>query len=200
MKPTRVSLVLALAALLGTACKKEAPPPPPATEVAPTAEPRRAATARGHADRARQLGRRRQAGARAPLELRREGQHHRVGLHREHRARRDAHREVDVPDRADSRLTSQTVAASPGVTEFHIVKKSRLACRTVQGRDLAQWHSGRIAGVRCSEVEWRIRRAGAPHPRRIPSRAPPPPLSIPPAACHSCTAPRDRPRPPHRHA
>jgi hypothetical protein len=123
MKTTRrfVALVLAAAPLLlGTACKKAAPPPPPA-EVTPPAPPPQPAVTKIElgssvgADK-RVLAARTSFGVRDSII---------ASVYTENTAPGavlTAKWSFQTGQTVDS--TSQTVAASPAVTEFHIVKKS----------------------------------------------------------------------------
>lgn len=122
MKTTRTFVVLALAAaplLLGTACKKEAPPPPPA-EVTPPPPPQPAVTkielgSSVGADK-RVLATRTSFGVKDSII---------ASVYTENTAPGavlTAKWSFQTGQTVDS--TSQVVAASPAVTEFHIVKKS----------------------------------------------------------------------------
>lgn len=122
MKITRTFLVAALATvpLLGTACKKEAPPPPPA-EVTPPPPPPQAAVTKIElgssvgADK-RVLAPRTSFGVRDSII---------ASVYTENTApgaMLTAKWTFQTGQTVDS--TSQAVAASPAVTEFHIVKKS----------------------------------------------------------------------------
>lgn len=122
MKTTRSLMMLALAAvpLLGTACKKEAPPPP-AAEVTPPPPPPQAAVTKIElgssvgADK-RVLAPRSSFGVRDSII---------ASVYTENTApgaTLTAKWTFQTGQTVDS--TSQTVAASPAVTEFHIVKKS----------------------------------------------------------------------------
>ena len=123
MKTTRTFLALALAAapLFGTACKKEAPPPPPAEVTPPAAPPAQAAVTKIElgssvgADK-RVLAPRSSFGVRDSII---------ASVYTENTApgaTLTAKWTFQTGQTVDS--TSQTVAASPAVTEFHIVKKS----------------------------------------------------------------------------
>jgi hypothetical protein len=122
MKTTRTLLVLALAAvpLVGAACKKEAPPAPPA-EVTPPPPPPQPAVTRIElgssvgADK-RVLAPRSSFGVKDSII---------ASVYTENTAPDavlTAKWTFQTGQTVDS--TSQVVAASPGVTEFHIVKKS----------------------------------------------------------------------------
>jgi hypothetical protein len=123
MKTTHRFVALALAAaplLLGTACKKAAPPPPPA-EVTPPAPPPQPAVTKIElgssvgADK-RVLAARTSFGVRDSII---------ASVYTENTAPGavlTAKWSFQTGQTVDS--TSQTVAASPAVTEFHIVKKS----------------------------------------------------------------------------
>jgi hypothetical protein len=122
MKTTRPLWVLALAALplLGTACKKEAPPPPPAevTPPAPTPQPAVTKIELGSsvgADK-RVLAPRSSFGVKDSII---------ASVYTENTAPNamlTAKWTFQTGQTVDS--SSQAVAASPAVTEFHIVKKS----------------------------------------------------------------------------
>ena len=120
MTRTHMPWVLALAAVLGSACKKEAPPPPPA-EVAPPPTPAQPAVTRIElgssvgADK-RVLAPRSSFGVRDSII---------ASVYTENTAPGSmltAKWTFQTGQTVDS--ASQAVAASPGVTEFHIVKKS----------------------------------------------------------------------------
>jgi len=124
MKPIRTLFAVALLAapLLGTACKKEAPPPPPAETMAPTPTPapQPAVTqielgSSVGADK-RVLAARSSFGVKDSIIASVYTDHTAPG------AMLTAKWTFQTGQTVDS--TSQTVAASPGVTEFHIVKKS----------------------------------------------------------------------------
>jgi hypothetical protein len=122
MKTPRAFLVLALAAvpLLGTACKKEAPPPPPAEVTPPPPPPQPTVTkielgSSVGADK-RVLAARSTFGVRDSII---------ASVYTENTAPNamlTAKWTFQTGQTVDS--SSQAVAASPGVTEFHIVKKS----------------------------------------------------------------------------
>ena len=122
MRITRTFLVAALAAvpLLGTACKKEAPPPPPAEVTPPPPTPQPAVTkielgSSVGADK-RVLAPRTSFGVRDSII---------ASVYTENTApgaMLTAKWTFQTGQTVDS--TSQAVAASPAVTEFHIVKKS----------------------------------------------------------------------------
>jgi len=123
MKTTRTFFVLALAAtplLLGTACKKAAPPPPPAEATPPAPPPQPAVTkielgSSVGADK-RVLAARTSFGVKDSII---------ASVYTENTAPGavlTAKWSFQTGQTVDS--TSQTVAASPAVTEFHIVKKS----------------------------------------------------------------------------
>jgi hypothetical protein len=122
MKTTRTLLALSLAAvpLLGTACKKEAPPAPPVevTPPAPTPQPAVTKIELGSsvgADK-RVLAPRSSFGVKDSII---------ASVYTENTAPDavlTAKWTFQTGQTVDS--TSQTVAASPAVTEFHIVKKS----------------------------------------------------------------------------
>ena len=122
MKITRTLLALILAAvpLLGTACKKEAPPPPPAeaTPPPPPAQPAVTKIELGSsvgADK-RVLAPRTSFGVKDSII---------ASVYTENTApgaMLTAKWTFQTGQTVDS--TSQAIAASPGVTEFHIVKKS----------------------------------------------------------------------------
>ena len=123
MKRTRTLLVLALAAtpLLGTACKKEAPPPPPAAEVTPPPPPPQPTVTKIElgssvgADK-RVLAPRSSFGVRDSII---------ASVYTENtgpNAMLTAKWTFQTGQTVDS--SSQAVAGSPAVTEFHIVKKS----------------------------------------------------------------------------
>ena len=122
MRITRTLLALTLAAvpLLGTACKKEAPPPPPA-EVTPPAPPAQPAVTKIElgssvgADK-RVLAPRTSFGVKDSII---------ASVYTENTApgaMLTAKWTFQTGQTVDS--TSQAIAASPGITEFHIVKKS----------------------------------------------------------------------------
>ena len=131
MKSTRTlfAVTVMAASLVGIACKKEAPHRHRPPKGGP--EQRRTAAAGGDADRAGQLGGRRQARARGTFERRREGQHHRVGLHRDTgpRAALTAKWSFQTGQTIDS--TSQTVAAVSGRDRVPHREEERLAGRPV---------------------------------------------------------------------
>ena len=122
MRITRTLLALTLAAvpLLGTACKKEAPPPPPAeaTPPPPPAQPAVTKIELGSsvgADK-RVLAPRTSFGVKDSII---------ASVYTENTApgaMLTAKWTFQTGQTVDS--TSQAIAASPGVTEFHIVKKS----------------------------------------------------------------------------
>ena len=121
MNTTRTFIALALAApLLGTACKKEAPPPPPAAE-APAPPPPQAAVSKIELGSSvgpdnRVLAPRSSFGVKDSII---------ASVYTENTAPGavlTAKWSFQTGQTVDS--TSQTVAASPAVTEFHIVKKS----------------------------------------------------------------------------
>jgi len=122
MKITRTLLALILAAvpLLGTACKKEAPPPPPAeaTPPPPPAQPAVTKIELGSsvgADK-RVLAPRTSFGVKDSII---------ASVYTENTApgaMLTAKWTFQTGQTVDS--TSQAIAASPGITEFHIVKKS----------------------------------------------------------------------------
>ena len=122
MKTTRPLWMLALAALplLGTACKKEAPPPPPAeaTPPPPPAQPAVTKIELGSsvgADK-RVLAPRTSFGVKDSII---------ASVYTENTApgaMLTAKWTFQTGQTVDS--TSQAIAASPGITEFHIVKKS----------------------------------------------------------------------------
>jgi len=122
MKITRTLLALVLAAvpLLGTACKKEAPPPPPAeaTPPPPPAQPAVTKIELGSsvgADK-RVLAPRTSFGVKDSII---------ASVYTENTApgaMLTAKWTFQTGQTVDS--TSQAIAASPGITEFHIVKKS----------------------------------------------------------------------------
>ena len=122
MRITRTLLALTLAAvpLLGTACKKEAPPPPPA-EATPPPPPAQPAVTRIElgssvgADK-RVLAPRTSFGVKDSII---------ASVYTENTApgaMLTAKWTFQTGQTVDS--TSQAIAASPGITEFHIVKKS----------------------------------------------------------------------------
>jgi len=121
MNRTRMPWVLALVAVLGSACKKEAPAPPPAAEVTPPAPPAQPAVTRIElgssvgADK-RVLAPRTSFGVKDSII---------ASVYTENTAPNStltAKWTFKTGQTVDS--TSQTVAASPGITEFHIVKKT----------------------------------------------------------------------------
>lgn len=120
MHPTRMFRVLALVSVLGLACKKEAPPPPPA-EVTPPSPPAQPAVTKIElgssvgADK-RVLAPRTSFGVRDSII---------ASVYTENTApgaMLTAKWTFQTGQTVDS--SSQAIAASPGVTEFHIVKKS----------------------------------------------------------------------------
>lgn len=123
MKKTRTLFALAILAgpLLGTGCKKEAPPPPPAETVTPPPPPAQPAVSKIElgssvgADK-RVLAPRSSFGVKDSII---------ASVYTENTAPNStltAKWTFQTGQTIDS--TSQTVAASPGITEFHIVKKS----------------------------------------------------------------------------
>jgi len=121
MNRTRMPWVLALVAVLGSACKKEAPAPPPAAEVTPPAPPAQPAVTRIElgssvgADKG-VLAPRTSFGVKDSII---------ASVYTENTApgaTLTAKWTFQTGQTVDS--ASQTIAASPGVTEFHIVKKS----------------------------------------------------------------------------
>jgi hypothetical protein len=123
MKTSRTFIALALAAgslLLGAACKKEAPPPPPAEVTPPPPPPQPAVTkielgSSVGADK-RVLAARTSFGVKDSIIASVYTENTTPG------AVLTAKWSFQTGQTVDS--TSQTVAASPAVTEFHIVKKS----------------------------------------------------------------------------
>lgn len=120
MHRTRMFRVLALVSVLGLACKKEAPPPPPA-EVTPPSPPAQPAVTKIElgssvgADK-RVLAPRTSFGVRDSII---------ASVYTENTApgaMLTAKWTFQTGQTVDS--SSQAIAASPGVTEFHIVKKS----------------------------------------------------------------------------
>jgi len=120
MNRTRMFWVLALVSVLGLACKKEAPPPPPA-EVTPPPPPAQPAVTKIElgssvgADK-RVLAPRTSFGVRDSII---------ASVYTENTApgaMLTAKWTFQTGQTVDS--SSQAIAASPGVTEFHIVKKS----------------------------------------------------------------------------
>ena len=123
MKKTRTLFALAILTgpLLGTGCKKEAPPPPPAETVTPPPPPAQPAVSKIElgssvgADK-RVLAPRSSFGVKDSII---------ASVYTENTAPNStltAKWTFQTGQTIDS--TSQTVAASPGITEFHIVKKS----------------------------------------------------------------------------
>ena len=120
MTRTRMLWVVALAMVLGAACKKEAPPPPPA-EVTPPPPPAQASVTKIElgssvgADK-RVLAPRTSFGVKDSII---------ASVYTENTApgaMLTAKWTFQTGQTVDS--SSQAIAASPGVTEFHIVKKS----------------------------------------------------------------------------
>ena len=151
MKSTRTlfAVTVLAAPLLGTACKKEAPPPPPETMAPPPPPPPQPAVTQIElgssvgADK-RVLAARSSFGVKDSII---------ASVYTENTApERGTDGEVDVPDGPDGRFHQPDRGGVAGRDRVPHREEERLAGGPVHGRDLARRRTGRIAGVRRSEV------------------------------------------------